>query len=147
MIPILSSVSFPLLLPTPLRCFTTPYLGSGWYAVPLLNGSLTTLPLHYTMGPWDIHYHFTMWREHEQLSTTSTTPSPLLYLTVNAIPCAPLSVTRDGSSCILSHWLGWRLMDLENKADCVWEAHKLRIVLNARVFTNQTSIFAAVALW
>ena len=32
----------------------------------------------------------------------STTPSPLLYLIANTIPCAPLSVTRDGSSCVLS---------------------------------------------
>jgi len=36
-------------------------------------------------------------------------------------------------------------MDLENKANCVWEAHKQRIVLNARVFTNRMSIFAAAA--
>ena len=36
-------------------------------------------------------------------------------------------------------------MDLENKVDCVWEACKWRIVLNTRVFTNWTSIFAAVA--
>jgi len=33
----------------------------------------------------------------------STTPSPFTLPIVNAIPCAPLSVTRDGSSCVLSH--------------------------------------------
>ena len=36
------------------------------------------------------------------LTLQSTTPSPFTLPIVNAIPCAPLSVTHDGSSCVLS---------------------------------------------
>ena len=57
----------PPLLPTPPRRFTIPL---GLWAV---RGSPTRRALHYTTitlhyGPWDVHYHYTMWREHERLS-------------------------------------------------------------------------------